>query len=212
MTRANRAERADVAVAVAVAPARKHAAVRLAGALSEAADQPPLISACTAMLAAGLVLRDRKVASAGLRMLAAELAATGIKTFVKHRIDRTRPAVVADGGRYHAEPGSDDASEMNSFPSGHTAGAVAVARAFGRDYPAHRTLAYSLAAAVGIVQVPRSKHYASDVAVGTIIGLVGEQAVDLGARVAGRAIAMLRRRPAAARRPPPPDTPVVAPG
>lgn len=179
MNKTEQAEHADVKTAVVASEARGNPLVRGLGALSELADQPPLITACTAVLAAGLVLRNRRLARAGLRMLLAELVATKAKTIVKNRVDRTRPRAVVAGRDYAAEPGDEHDSEMSSFPSGHTAGAVAVARAFARDYPDHAGTAYAIAAAVGIVQVPRSAHYPSDVTAGAAIGFVSEAAVSL---------------------------------
>ena len=60
---------------------------------------------------------------------------------------------------------------MNSFPSGHTAGAVAVAAVIGRCYPAHRVAAYASAAAVAAIQVPRCQHYPGDLGAGALIGI-----------------------------------------
>jgi membrane-associated phospholipid phosphatase len=171
-------EKADIAVARAAAPMRRHKAVKALGWVSEAADQPPLMTLCAATLAAGLIMRKGRLARAGARMLAAEVVATQIKSLIKHRIDRTRPRVVTDGGRYQAHKGHDHASEMNSFPSGHTAGAVAVARAYARDYPEHSTGAYAAAAGVGAIQIPRSAHYPTDIAAGAVIGVLAEALVD----------------------------------
>jgi membrane-associated phospholipid phosphatase len=171
-------ERADVEVTKAVAPFRHSIAIRAAGQLSELADQPPLISICAATLALGLFSGDRRLARAGGRMLAAELLATAIKSAVKKSIDRTRPKVLVDEGRYRMEPGSTNAHPINSFPSGHTAGAVTVARAFARDYPEHAGIAYTAAAAAALVQIPRCTHYPSDLAAGAAVGIVAELAVS----------------------------------
>lgn len=187
------AEQADVAVAMAAAPARHTLLIRSLGTLSEIADQPPLISACATVAAAGLLTGNRRLARAGARALFAELVATKLKSIVKHRFDRTRPHVVAEGRGYQAEPGHHDQSDMNSFPSGHTAGAVAVARAVARVYPAQAAPAYAIAAGVGVVQVPRSAHYPSDVAAGALVGLVSEIIVDRSARVARHLLAAAKR-------------------
>ena len=64
------------------------------------------------------------------------------------------------------------------FPSGHTAGAVAVARACARHYPPARAPAYAWAAGVAAAQVPRCAHYPSDVAGGALVGLAAEAAAD----------------------------------
>jgi membrane-associated phospholipid phosphatase len=185
MRKRTKAEKADIAVGDAVAPGQDHVIVRAAGQVSELADQPPLITICAATLAIGLILGKSRLARAGGRMLAAELLATQLKSMVKHRIDRTRPHVRASGGRYKAEKGSNHDSALNSFPSGHTAGAVAVARAYAREYPEHKAQAYAAAAATGAIQIPRGSHYPSDVAAGLIVGLVAEAGVHLAARAIG---------------------------
>ncbi len=184
-----RIERADVAVGEAAASARDGVAVRALGAISELADQPPLISICMGTLAAGLLLRNDRLARAGGRMLAAELLATGLKNLVKHRVDRTRPRVVDDGGGYRRRRGGDHASEQNSFPSGHTAGAVAVAGAFAREYPEHRAIACAAAIATGAIQLPRGQHYVSDIVAGAIVGLVAEVAIERAETLLARACA-----------------------
>ncbi|MDB5689920.1 MAG: phosphatase family protein [Sphingomonas bacterium] len=171
-------ERADVEVTKAAAPYRHTLPVRIAGQLSELADQPPLISICAATLALGLVTGDRRLARSGGRMLASELLATAIKSAVKKSIDRTRPKLLVDEGRYRMAPGSTDEHPINSFPSGHTAGAVTVARAFARDYPEHAGVAYLAASAAALVQIPRCTHYPSDLAAGAAVGIVAELAVS----------------------------------
>lgn len=184
MTRkTTRPEKVDIKVAHAAAPMRETVAVRALGRASEIADQPPLISLCAATLAAGLILRNGRLARAGGRMLAAELLATKFKDLIKNQVDRTRPSVLANGGRYEAEKGDDHHSAMSSFPSGHTAGAVAVARAYAREYPKHAAPAYAAAAAVGAIQIPRCKHYPTDIGAGAAVGLVAEACIHLTERL-----------------------------
>ena len=97
MAKRSKIEKADLKVAKAAAPARQSLPVRLLGTLSELADQPPLISFCAGLFVVGLVTRDRRLASAGGRMLAAELLATEMKSRIKHRVDRTHPRAAANG-------------------------------------------------------------------------------------------------------------------
>ena len=175
---ANLLERADVAVAKAVAPVSDTPLVKVLGALSEASDQPQMRILCAGMIVAGWVRGDRRLAGAGIRMLAAHSLATGIKTLIKHRIDRTRPTLLVEEGRYDMAPGNSDEHDESSFPSGHTAGAVAAAMAYARVYPEHRGGAYAIAAAASLMQVPRCKHYPSDIGAGAIIGAVAAVAVD----------------------------------
>ena len=135
------------------------------------------------LLALGLVRRDGRLVRAGSRMIASHLLATGIKNFVKARIDRTRPRS-AKGARGHKPKlGRSDAKEETSFPSGHSAGALAVARAFSREVPEYRSAALTGAGLIALVQVPRCAHYPTDVGAGLAIGWLSELAVDRAARL-----------------------------
>ncbi len=180
------AERVDVAVTHALAERRDDPAIEGAGEVSEVADQPPLIVLSLGVLAGGLLLKSPKLARTGARMLAAHLLATGLKTAVKRQVDRTRPDHALSTG-YRMARGSSDTHELSSFPSGHTAGAVAVAQAIAREAPVIGLPARLLATSVAIVQVPRAKHYVSDVLVGVAIGWIGE-------RIASVAIDAIDRR------------------
>ncbi len=172
-------EQADVAVTQAAAPYRETTVVRLLGSLSELADQPQLFSICAGTALLGLATGNRRLARSGARMFAAEFIATALKTAVKRSVDRTRPKLLVDEGRYEMRPGNSRGSPINSFPSGHTAGAVSVARAFARDYPEHGAAAYGAAAAVAAIQIPRCKHYPTDLAAGAAIGLFSEAVATL---------------------------------
>jgi membrane-associated phospholipid phosphatase len=171
-------EKADAAVARAVAPYEKTIVVRAISVIGKLGDQPPMLALSGAVLAAGIVRGDRRMARAGLRMIVAHLLATGAKNFVKHRIDRTRPKLLREG-RYKMKPGNHESKEQTSFPSGHSAGAIAVAGAFARDYPEHAAAAYGAAGAIALAQIPRCAHYPTDVAAGIAIGLGSQAAVNL---------------------------------
>lgn len=191
-------EHADQRVAKSLAAFRDTLPVRAAGQLSELADQPPLIVLSITTIAAGLFAHDRRLARAGTRMLAAHLLATAFKAVVKKSVDRTRPAVAERTG-YKRGKGRVDAGPLNSFPSGHTAGAFAVARAIGRDYPQAAAPALALATTVALVLIPRGKHYPSDVVAGVAIGLVAEAFVDRVTRSATQRVRPLRPASTAAR-------------
>lgn len=182
---ANAIEKADVAVAQAVIPWRDHPVVKTLGTLSEVGDQPPMIAISALTLAGGLVMGNRRLARAGSRMLASHLLATGVKIMVKKVVDRTRPSVLAEEGRYEMKAGDSDEGKHTSFPSGHTAGAVAVARAFGREYPEYTRAADIAAAAIAAIQIPRCAHYPSDIGAGATIGFAAEVAVNSAFSAAG---------------------------
>lgn len=172
----DRVEEADLKVTRAVARHRRDPLVRAAGKASEIGDQPPLRALCGAVLLLGLWRRDPRMIEAAGRMIASHTLATAVKDLIKQRIERTRPDRALDDG-YRMEPGDDRAHSVSSFPSGHTAGAVAVARAAGHAYPALATPANMAASAVAIIQIPRCKHFVSDILAGALIGWAAERAV-----------------------------------
>jgi len=180
--------------------------LRAAGKASELADQPPLIALSTATMVAGALLRHPAVLRAGTRMLASHLIATGIKTVLKNGIDRTRPArAVKDGHHIGKGNGSGDTS-LNSFPSGHTAGAVAVAQAVAHESTVAGLPLQAAAIGVAALQPSRGKHYVSDVVAGAAIGWASERVAGALLRIAGAgASAALARWRAA------PDAAVSAP-
>jgi len=176
------AESADIAAATRLASHKDHPVMRLLGAASEVGDQPPLVALSGAVLAYGVFSGDRRAAQAGGRMLASFLLATAVKTGLKRLVSRTRPNVLLNEGRYEVRPLGPDEGPWHSFPSGHTAGSVSVARAAARVYPQVRGAAYAGAAAVALIQVPRGAHYPVDVAAGAVVGLAAEFLVDRAAR------------------------------
>jgi undecaprenyl-diphosphatase len=179
-------ERADLAVADAAALDGRTKAARRTGAFAELGDQPPLRALCAVVIGAGLVGRDAKLVRTGLRMLAAHGVATGIKSFIKRRVDRTRPGDAMSNGRYRMDQGDSHQKRLSSMPSGHSAGIAAVARAAAREYPEAAPVAGATAAAVIAAQLPPKNHFLSDLAVGSAIGLVSEAAVSAVMSAAGK--------------------------
>ncbi len=146
--------------------------------LADLGDQPAMRVVCAATIAAGMLARDRRFVRAGVRMLAAHTLATWTKNFVKHRVDRTRPRSAGDPRTDHRlSPGRSEAKEETSFPSGHAAGAAAVARAFAREVPEWAVPAYGIGAVLAVAQIPRCAHYPTDVGAGIAIGLASDALV-----------------------------------
>ncbi|MDG6080173.1 phosphatase PAP2 family protein [Erythrobacter litoralis] len=177
-------EQADIAVADTMVSYRETKVVKALGTASEVADQPPLLSLCLGTFALGAILRNPRMMRAGGRMIASHLVATGIKAVIKKSVDRTRPSLLHDEQRYELDEGKRDEGDYNSFPSGHTAGAVAVAMALGREYPRLAWPARAPAAAIALIQIPRCAHYPSDITVGAGLGLLAEASVHGAVRLA----------------------------
>ena len=174
---ADKALKVDSAALEAVEPYRDTAPVEALSWYSELGDQPQMLSLSGGVLALGLVRGDRRMIRAGGRMIAAHLLATWAKNFVKRRIDRTRPRNLEGAKGHKPRPGRNESKAETSFPSGHSAGAVAVARAFAREYPERSTPAYGAAGLIALAQIPRCAHYPTDVGAGIAIGLAAEALV-----------------------------------
>ena len=169
---------ADVDLAVDAGQLRHTTFMAVAGPLSEIADQPPAFTLATAAMIGGIVTGRPSLARSGARVLASLAVATWIKATIKSKVVRTRPYKLLDEGHYETGLDGPDEGPYNSFPSGHTANAVAAARAIGRAAPGARAPLYLGAAALGAVQVPRGSHFAADVVAGAVVGLVSEALVD----------------------------------
>jgi undecaprenyl-diphosphatase len=161
--------------------------------VADMGDQPQMRVLCSAVMAAGVLARDPRMVRAGARMLAAHTLATFAKNFVKNRIDRTRPRSTGDPRRDHSlSPGRSEAKEKTSFPSGHAAGASAVARAYAREFPEHAVPALAAGSVLSLAQIPRCAHYPTDVGAGVAIGLASEALVDAAFNFAGARIEKAR--------------------
>ncbi|MFE0702750.1 phosphatase PAP2 family protein [Streptomyces sp. NPDC058872] len=142
--------------------------------LSTAADH----SKISFTVAAALALvpgRPRRAALAGVGAIAVASASANLlgKRLVRRsRPDREAARVVV--GRHVPMPASA------SFPSGHTASAVAFATAVGSVLPAATVPLAALAWAVGYSRVHTGVHYPGDVAAGALLG-VASAGVSLAA-------------------------------
>ena len=170
--------KADRKATYALAEHRDEPVVKATGFLAEVADQPQLIATSVGTLLIGVLTRRSDLIRGGARMLTAHLAATAAKSVIKHSIDRTRPARALDTGRAKFEKGDSDDHAQSSFPSGHTAGAVAVSRAASRDIDGVAVPSALATVAVAAAQPVNGKHYLSDLVVGAAVGWIAEAAVS----------------------------------
>ena len=171
-------ERLDVRLVEAARPVLETPAVRKMGELGKAGDDKLLLLLSVGITIAGIATRNGKLQRSGLRMLIAQLAAKIAKEAGKNSVDRSRPSEQLEKGRYVAKAGHSKADALRSFPSGHTASALAVARAFSREYPRYTRPVLAAAAAIGVLQVPRRANYPGDVAAGAGAGLLAEKLAD----------------------------------
>lgn len=145
---------------------------------SKLADQPQLRAIAGGIVVFGLVSGNERLTRAGARMVIAHEAATAAKDVVKNQVDRNRPRSAEAAHDKRLRKGRHTSKELSSFPSGHSAGAMAAARAFSREYPEFAAAALGAAILVAGTQIPRRAHYLTDVLAGMAIGLASEGAID----------------------------------
>ena len=149
--------------------------------LSHAANYSRLSLTASALLATFGGPRGRRAAGSGLACLGA--TATVANAVLKPLGNRPRP------DRQGEEVPSDRHVRMpvtRSFPSGHTAAAVAFAAGVGRVMPAAGAPLYALAALVGYSRIHTGVHYPGDVLAGALVGVVTADVVSGMLGVKGR--------------------------
>ncbi len=171
-------EAADCDATLKAAEHRDRPVVKAVGFLAEIGDQPQLVATSIGTAVIGLIARRPDMIRGGVRMLAAHAAATFVKSAIKSSVDRTRPEKAIEDGKAKFEPGDSDDHDQTSFPSGHTAGAVAVARAVSRDIDGAGTPAAIITGMVAAAQPINGKHYLSDLVVGAAVGWIAEALVS----------------------------------
>ncbi|MDQ6626330.1 MAG: phosphatase PAP2 family protein [Verrucomicrobiota bacterium] len=171
-------EKADVELGKKMASQRHDPAVKAVGDAGKIGDQGPLYAISAAVLLAGLVSRNRRLAGSGICMLAALGGADLSKRLTKRLVRRTRPHVLLEEGRYEKDAGGSEDKPEQSFPSGHMAGSVATARALSRNYPVAGAAAGVAAIAIGISRIMKGAHWPLDVAGGAVIGLAAEEGTN----------------------------------
>jgi membrane-associated phospholipid phosphatase len=149
--------------------------------LSEAANYSRLSIGSAAVLAVAGGPRGRRAAVLGLSCVAT--TATFVNVVVKPISHRRRPD---RAGAEVPESRQVDLPRSRSFPSGHTAAAVAFATGVGRVMPAAAVPLHSLAALVGYSRVHTGVHYPGDVVAGALLGaMIAEATAGKLPRLAG---------------------------
>jgi len=132
-----------------------------------------------AFFGAGLIFKDARARDTGYLAASAILQCIIVDNFLKSMTGRQRP-LVADGedrwfgpSKFFARFEKGQADSFASFPSGHAATAFSLATVVAMQYR-HRgwvpVVAYSLAAGAGLSRMTMDKHWASDVAIGAVLG------------------------------------------
>lgn len=126
-----------------------------------------VVGAAGALWAGGVLNRDREWEVMGRKSLQAVTAAEALTVGLKLASGRNRPGK----GNSDFQWGACE-TERDSFPSGHTAGAFALASSLAessRD-PMTARVAYTFAGGIGISRLIVDEHWGSDVVAGALIG------------------------------------------
>jgi membrane-associated phospholipid phosphatase len=177
------AERIDDAVYGALAGTSTPRLDYLMRHLSSAANYSRINLACAAVLASAGGATGRRAAASGLASVAVTSAVVNVvlKQIGRRRRPNPRPGLLPMARRI-AMPTSP------SFPSGHTASAVAFAAGAGRVSTAASLPLHVLAALVGYSRVHTGVHYPSDVVAGALTGTaVADLTAGLVDRITERA-------------------------
>ena len=135
----------------------------------------------------GVLLHNRTVADVGLHATRAIVTSALLTSVLKGAFGRARPYAVGDSmpGSFGVGRGFGGGGQYQSFPSGHTTAAFAVAAVLSGE-SRHRwprraryivPIAYAAAALVGASRVYNDKHWMSDVMLGAGVGTVSGMAV-----------------------------------
>ncbi|MGY6021966.1 phosphatase PAP2 family protein [Streptomyces spinosirectus] len=155
--------------------------------LSAAADH----SKISFVIAGALAVRPgRSRRAAALGVAAIGVASATANLLGKRLVRRSRPHRAEDSpfpGRHVPMPASA------SFPSGHTASAVAFAAAVGPAFPVATVPLGLLACAVGYSRIHTGVHYPGDVIAGAVLGTAAGAAVLAAASRDGLKAPVLRR-------------------
>ncbi|MFF5406712.1 phosphatase PAP2 family protein [Streptomyces misionensis] len=137
---------------------------RVLSAVEESAESSKLWCGTAAAIAWWGGWRGRRAAAAGLgALVVAQLASNGL---CKRLADRPRPPA-----EWIPHDEVSDRPDSSSFPSGHTAAAVAFTAAVAPVWPAVGVLCAVPTALVAVERVQSGAHYPSDVAAGAAVGL-----------------------------------------
>ncbi|WP_030723002.1 phosphatase PAP2 family protein [Streptomyces sp. NRRL F-2580] len=150
--------------------------------VEDAAEHTKLWWAAAAVMAAAGGWRGRRAAAAGITgMAAAQVLSNGV---AKQLVERRRPPK-----EWFPHEDVEDRPDSSSFPSGHTAAAVAFTAAVAPTWPWAGAACAVPTVLVAIERVHDGAHYPSDVAAGAAIGLAAAALVRAAPRLLVRRVA-----------------------
>jgi membrane-associated phospholipid phosphatase len=136
---------------------------------------PVLLAVTGGLYATGYLRHDAALTGDAKLGATALVVSAALTETTKRLVGRVRPDSGPDSGDFTG-PGWKD-NTFQSFPSGHTAGAFALATVLADRHPRQKWLYYTLATGVAFARVRKSAHYPSDVLAGAGLGIYAGQTV-----------------------------------
>jgi membrane-associated phospholipid phosphatase len=128
-----------------------------------------LLAVSIMLLVAGYVFRRASFKRAGWDTLLAHAVAGGVNTAIKHVVGRGRPKFMHTD---HFEFVPFGGKGWDSFPSGHSMAAFAVATVLAVRFPKARWILIVTALAVSASRLFRASHFLSDIVGGAVFGVL----------------------------------------
>ncbi len=132
-----------------------------------------------AFFGAGLIFKDARARDTGYLAANAILQSFLVDSFLKSMTGRQRPSVAGGEDHWSGPAGFFERFEKGqgafytSFPSGHAAAAFSLATVIAMQYRHNAwvpVVAYTVAAGVALSRLALDRHWASDVAIGAVVG------------------------------------------
>lgn len=130
-------------------------------------DWRVLIGVSGLMMALGAALSHVPLRQTGVAMLVAHAYAAGSVQLLKHLVGRARPRLTQESSQVI---GPNFNSGFDSFPSGHTTAALAIATVVARRFPRYAWAAYGIAGVIAVSRVIKGSHFPVDVLAGACLG------------------------------------------
>ena len=124
-------------------------------------------------IAGGLIFNNHKATETGILSIEAMFHSGVVVLVAKTLSGRERPLVEEGNGHFDFLSDPKAGSSHHSFPSGHTISAWSMATVIATEYREVKWVpytCYTLATAVGLSRIALSKHWPSDVLVGSLLG------------------------------------------
>jgi membrane-associated phospholipid phosphatase len=169
---------------------RSNTADHIAAVFRQEGEAPYYAGISLGVLGLGLVTGKQGVRRAGTRLVAAVLLSAGEMETMKRVVGRSRPNEDVGAFSFHPFTSLKDSAGVETrgaMPSGHVTAAFAVATSLSDDIksPLVHVLLYTAATGTAFSRINDNRHWLSDAAMGTVLGIFTAKVVNGHWRIFG---------------------------